>query len=103
MGEMYHMHGPLEPAEGDVPSYAQLYFYDPAQANSARMGHRANGGLDLTILTQLLQMVETDCNNPWIKMYKTAHERLQQAHEQDEELQITLNPQLQLIVQAGAD
>ena len=47
-GELYHLQGPLEPAEGAVPKYAQLYIYDPAYASA--VCSEANFQLDPMVL-----------------------------------------------------
>jgi hypothetical protein len=44
-GSQYHHTGPLIPAQGRAPNYAQLYIYESDQALEYRMGHRANAGL----------------------------------------------------------
>ncbi|OCK94139.1 uncharacterized protein K441DRAFT_562500, partial [Cenococcum geophilum 1.58] len=71
-GQLFYYHGPLQPALNKVPSFAQLFFYDPAYATNIR----ANQGpqLDRTILLQLTEML-ADCN-PFISIYKTARKRL---------------------------
>jgi hypothetical protein len=47
-GELYHLHGPLLPVEGNAPSYAQLYIYDPSYA-AQRLSER-NENLDNEII-----------------------------------------------------
>jgi hypothetical protein len=95
-GQLFHFHGPLRPAVNEVPSFAQLFFYDPVYATDLR----ANGfsQLDRTILLRLTEML-TDCN-PFILLYKTARERLAT---QQTDFRILLNPQLRLVIEAGAD
>jgi hypothetical protein len=79
-----------------VPSFAQLFFYDPAYATDIRANQYSH--LDRTILLQLTEML-MDCN-PFIRIYKTARERLAT---QQADFRILLNPQLRLVMEAGAD
>ena len=95
-GQLFHFQGPLRPAEHEVPSFAQLFFYDPAYATDIRANNYPH--LDRTVLLQLIDML-TDCN-PFITVYKTARERLAT---QQTDFQVLLNPQMQLVVEAGAD
>jgi hypothetical protein len=71
-GQLFHYHGPLQPPSRKVPSFAQLFFYDPAYATDIRANQYSQ--LDRTILLQLTEML-MDCN-PFIPLYKTARERL---------------------------
>ena len=84
-------------ATNQRPQYAQLFFYDPAFATT--VCHQRNPQLDAEILQRLLEILHA-CN-PFIQIYLTARERLQQASEDD--LAIILNPQLQLIMETGLD
>jgi len=95
-GELFHYQGPLEPGPQEVPAFAQLFFYDPAYATDLRLQHRPQ--LDRTILRGLHEML-TDYN-PFIRIYKTARERLAS---QTGHFRILLNPQMRLILQSGAD
>ena len=56
----------------EVPRFAQLFFYDLDYATNIRAGQHPQ--LDRSILRQLTVML-TDCS-PFIKIYKTAEERL---------------------------
>ena len=98
-GELYHLQGPLDAAAGQAPRYAQLYFYDPAYATEARL--RANTELDGSILRGLLNMLND--NNPYIRMYQTARERLQASQDTGEPSRVILNPQMRLVLEKGAD
>jgi hypothetical protein len=71
-GQLFHYQGPLRPAEHEVPSFAQLFFYDPAYATDIRASNYPR--LDRTVLLQLTDIL-ADCN-PFITVYKTARERL---------------------------
>jgi len=41
-GELHHLIGPLHPDDGNVPSFAQLYIYDPHIALNHRMNRNSN-------------------------------------------------------------
>ena len=98
-GELYHLQGPLDPPAGEAPRYAQLYFYDPAYATEARL--RANTQLDGALLQGLLDMLR-EVSNPFIRLYLTARERLQQQHATGPS-RVILNPQMRLVLEQGAD
>ncbi|KIJ47632.1 hypothetical protein M422DRAFT_248636 [Sphaerobolus stellatus SS14] len=75
-GELHHQHGALLPLEDEAPVYAQLYFFDPDIALQHRMGNPANVSLNRNT-TQFLQEMLQRCN-PFINIYKTAKDLLQQ-------------------------
>lgn len=95
-GELFHYQGPLIPGSQDVPAFAQLFFYDPEYATDIR--HQRHSGLDRSILRSLHDML-TD-HNPFIRVYKTARERLAN---QPGDFRLLLNPQMRLVLQSGAD
>ena len=97
-GELFHYQGSLIPGSQEAPKFAQLLFYDPDYATDVRMQRHTQ--LDQSVLKQLA--LELLACNPFISLYKTAYERLQQ-QQQDQPLRILLNPQMRLIVEAGAD
>jgi len=37
-GELYHLHGPLEPDDGVTPKFAQVWIHDPEYGNDVRCG-----------------------------------------------------------------
>jgi hypothetical protein len=55
--------------------------------------------LDCTVLSELLDMLEA--HNPFIRLYKTACERL--AEPVSSQFQLLLNLQMCLIIKSGAD
>ena len=73
-GELYHMQGPLVADTPESAQYAQLFFYDPAYAGTLR--HQRNQNLNLGILRELTNMLHDV--NPFISIYKTAREQLQE-------------------------
>jgi hypothetical protein len=97
-GALYHTTGPLDPAPGQQPRYAQLYFHDPQTAAAIR--HSLNDGLDHQIISQITEMLH-EIRNPYIGLYKTAWERLRQSF--GNPIRILLNPQMRLIIETGAD
>ena len=98
-GKLYHLQGPLHPLPHNEPAFAQLYFYDPDDANARRLNRHSELNADL--LRQLTDMLY-ECN-PFISLYKTADELLRTHENTNENLQIVLNPQMRLIMQEGAD
>jgi hypothetical protein len=98
-GELYHYQGPLTPGSQETPKFAQLLFYNPDCATDVRL--QRHKSLNPSILRQLA--LELDACNPFIPLYRTAHERLQQQDQQDDPFRILLNPQMRLIVESGAD
>ena len=100
-GELYHLQGPLEPAPNTTPQFAQLFLYDPQYAASMR--YTLHPDLDLHLLEQLTLILH-ECN-PFIEIYQTAKERLNTTSINADSgiTRILLNPQLQLIVESGAD
>jgi len=98
-GALYHSTGPLDPIPGKRPRYAQIYFHDPQEATAIR--YDSNNGLDQQVLGQITAMLH-GIRNPYIGLYKTARERLQQTFSTDP-VRILLNPRMQLIMETGAD
>ena len=96
-GELYHLQGPLEATTKDTPPFAQLFFYDPSQATDICI-HR-DPTLDPDILYQLTEMLHR--LNPYIGLYKTAREAMQDHGLSDENLRVILNPQMRLILETG--
>jgi hypothetical protein len=95
-GELFHYQGPLELGSQQVPAFAQLFFYDPEYATDLRLQYRPS--LDREILYGLHEMLTE--HNPFIRIYKTARERLAT---QPGYFRILLNPQMHLVLQSGAD
>ena len=95
-GQLFHYQGPLRPATHEIPSFAQLFFYDPLYAANVRADTFPH--LDRTILFRLAEML-AECN-PFITVYQTARERLAT---QQADFRVLLSPQMQLVVEAGAD
>lgn len=62
--------GPLRPAPGHLPSYAQLYIYDPQSALDTRCS--LNSGLNSRTLA-LLQSMLID-SNPYVGIFRHAFE-----------------------------
>jgi hypothetical protein len=96
-GDLYHYQGPLEPGPDESPAFAQLFFYDPEYATGKRLDRYPQ--LNRGILIDLLNML-TDVN-PFIKIYQTARERLQ--NQPCGQFRLLLNPQMRLVIESGAD
>ncbi|PHZ12827.1 uncharacterized protein RHIMIDRAFT_251737 [Rhizopus microsporus ATCC 52813] len=71
-GALCHRQGPLTPVEGNEPSYAQLYIFDPSYAAERRQARNSN--LDTEIIRELSVML-AQCN-PFARIYRHAHEIL---------------------------
>ena len=97
-GELYHLQGPLDPVD-DSPRFAQLFFYDPDETTAIRI--RQHTELDPDIVRRLTEMLHN--MNPFIRLYKTASEALRENATTTDDLRIVLNPQMRLIMKAGAD
>jgi hypothetical protein len=74
--ELYHLSGTFLPQEGEKLLYAQLYNYDPATALNARISHRINQDVNRETMA-LLPRILLQCD-PYVAIYKQAHEILQQ-------------------------
>ena len=98
-GELYHLQGPLIPKSQEPPSFAQLFFYDLELATNAQANQHQD--LDRIVFRRLIDMLH-DCN-PYITLYKTAQERLQAQSSQSSPLRILLSPQMQLVMERGAN
>ena len=89
------------------PQCAQVYLYDPEDAiEQLRVrpgGHALSEAIELVLLQQLLEMLH-NCN-PFIAIYRTVHERMQEAiaNVPSEQLGMILNPRMELICATGAD
>ena len=99
-GEVYHLTGPLEPqATGKLPSFAQSYFYDPqCVIDDLIAAEEDRNILRRDLLIRLRQMLH-DIPNPFIEIYKTARECLNDGS--TDPRSIVLNPQMKLILQDG--
>ena len=95
-GELYHYQGPLVPGSQEIPSFAQLFFYDPDFSTDVRMTRYSD--LDRGVVRRLTDML-MECN-PFIALYRTAHERFADYAGQS---RLLLNPQMRLVVEQGAD
>ncbi|KAF8194927.1 hypothetical protein BJ912DRAFT_807026, partial [Pholiota molesta] len=71
-GKLSHLAGSLLPAEGAVPSYAQLYIYDGSEALNYRMNHPANRSLNRATMQTLQDMLHR--KHPAVQLYKQAFE-----------------------------
>lgn len=102
-GELYHWHGPLIPLDGKIPAFAQLLFYSTEEATVHRLAQECHEGLKPELLEalhdELLQY------NPYVPLYKTAKERLDEQRQQpgDRDYQLLLKPDMELVMQQGAD
>ncbi|KAH7903120.1 hypothetical protein BJ138DRAFT_1021123, partial [Hygrophoropsis aurantiaca] len=68
-GELCHRMGTLLPEEGEQPTYAQLYIYDPAEATNIR--HQRNSELSHAIFAEIQDVLHR--HHPYVNLYKQAH------------------------------
>lgn len=76
LGMVHHRISPLYPQNLNDISYGQLYILNFFEANQIRLKHPSNSKLREDILNLLNQVLEK-CN-PYIKSYKTMHEKLEE-------------------------
>ena len=106
-GALYHLAGPLQHAANIRPQFAQVFLYDPEDAvQQLRLrpgGYALSEAIEVVLFQQLLEMLH-NCN-PFIAIYRTAFERLKEAiaNVSEEQLQVILNPRMELICATGAD
>jgi hypothetical protein len=74
--QIYHSAGTLLPADGEQPSYAQLYFYDADDVLNHRK--RRNPNLRREIIDSIQQCFSQ--SNPFSHVFLNAHNILQQQH-----------------------
>ena len=98
-GELYHLQGPLQNSTGQAPVFAQVWFHDPQYGADVRQQRDPKLHLPtLNALTEMLREV-----NPYISIYQTAKERLEQAAAANEDVTIYLAPHMRLVMEEGAD
>lgn len=98
-GELFHLEGPLDVETGQLPNYAQLYFYDPA-FDTTRISRATV--LRESLLERLTNMLH-ECQNPFTQYYKTAQKCLGSYRQSQGPMRMILNPQMLLIMETGAD
>ena len=104
-GELYHLQGPLNINHSN-PRYNQLYIYDPTFASSIRTSNNAE--LDPELTKDLSIMLHENSGNPFVRIYKHAHEILKsesdrQREEGSENFHVRLNPQMKMELVVGID
>jgi hypothetical protein len=100
-GALVHVHGPLQPEPGSAPVFAQLYFYDPAEAVARRSALDLAEGLDPTVLAAITNHLHEF--NPHARTYLFARERVQALAAQGQPFRAILDRSMQLVVREGAD
>src|SRR5882762_11746694 len=94
-GSLHHKMGALLPPPGFQPSYAQLYVLDPDSATNAR--YTRNSNLLPSTMSVLHAMLLQ--HNPYVQMYKQAHQFLREKPEEEQHnvrLCITVDPNTDL-------
>ena len=76
-GKVYHQIGSLQPAEGEVPKFAQIYFHDTDHQLEHRL--RYNPNLNREVLTSLQHCLHSV--NPYVRSFKSALELAQEIPE----------------------
>ncbi|POS83272.1 hypothetical protein EPUL_004396 [Erysiphe pulchra] len=95
-GQIYHQTGGAL-NEGAVPSYAQLYFIEPNEANEMRA---AASNLNTRLVNEISEVIEQ--TNPFVSHYRAAHDMLNSTNVEEAQ-RIILNPQIRLILERGTD
>ena len=98
-GALYYLQGQLEAPGPENARYSQMSLYDPPF--STNLIATRNLARDQRLLNEIMEMLYS-CS-PWIQIYCTAFEQLAEQAVIKGEYSIVLNPQLQLIVNSGAD
>jgi PIF1-like helicase/Helitron helicase-like domain at N-terminus len=93
-GSLHHRMGALLPNDGNQPRYAQLYVLDPDDAVNARLANNPN--LDPSTMNDLHDMLAA--NNPYINMYKHAHEILRDKPPEEQ-----VNVAVRIVVEPNTD
>ena len=71
-GQIYHLSGPLHPAEGQRPSYGQIYIMDTAQAALERSNAPPNANCDPAVMRTLSDLMTRV--NPFAQSYRLMNE-----------------------------
>ncbi|EIW59201.1 uncharacterized protein TRAVEDRAFT_147095, partial [Trametes versicolor FP-101664 SS1] len=87
-GELCHRSGSLLPAEGNPPSYAQLYIFDPRLALAERV--RRNANLRRDTLQRIQAMLSA--THRYAAIYRHAHEVLSLQEDADLAVRLAVQP-----------
>jgi len=108
-GELYHLQGPIENNDSEqLPRNAQLYIYDPEVAARLRSTGSSNVDLNSEIISSITNVLHT-CNNPFVRIYKHAHEILsaesvrQSENNTDEVFHVVVSPEMKMELIVGSD
>ena len=71
-GQMYHNYASLYPKANKPPSFAQLYIYQPSEANEFRLLNPVTGGCRPDVMEIISQVLHD--RNPYARSYCTMHE-----------------------------
>jgi hypothetical protein len=85
-GKVYHAIGPLLPREGNQPKFAQLYFFDGNEVDSAHARLMYNSNIDFFNIFDLQMMLQDV--NPYIKSIKSV---LELPNVEDKQLVLSCN------------
>lgn len=96
-GQMYHTQGPLSVEDSNQAKYAQLYIFDSEYAASIRSLN--NSELDNELIRELSSVIHR-CN-PYVHLYKTAHEILEKTDEEGSFIRVYPSMRIELV--AGRD
>lgn len=99
-GELFYLQESLDIEIDQLPDYAQLYFYNPAFANTTRISRVTI--LQESLLERLTNMLHK-YYNPFIQYYKIAKECLNSYRQLQELMRIILNLQIRLIMEIGTN
>ena len=71
-GQIYHYIGPVQPREGELPIFNQLYFLDTAEAMNSRSQNIVQKKLDFGLLSDLENLLREV--NPFVGAYRMMKE-----------------------------
>ena len=108
-GELYHLQGPINNDTEQAPCYAQLYIYDSDYASDKRSTRTSNSKLNPDLIKDLTAMLHYESDNPFIHIYKHAHEQLSAEHSrqtdtnEDEPFYVRVSPEMKMDLIVGKD
>jgi Helitron helicase-like domain at N-terminus len=75
-GQIYHMTSHINPNDGEIPQFAQLYVMDTTQAVAERMAHPQNTRISAYIIRQLDELLRRI--NPFAQAYRMMREIMEE-------------------------
>jgi Helitron helicase-like domain at N-terminus len=93
-GRVYHYQKAID--DTGIPSFAQLFLFDPDYAHDKRLNSNYCKELNLSTVRDIDDIIRE--HNPWAKLYKHAKEMVPILRDKDQEaFRLAISPQLNLI------